>query len=157
MLMFWCVGLTLVMCMPMVFPDRDSAAFFNPTILEPIVRPSMVDMFIPANPFEALAAGTIPAVVLFSILFGMALMDLQGKEGLLRNMGLITKALTRVTMMVVKITPIGVFAMTAAAAGTMDVSEFARLQVYFTSYIGGCLFLTFVAFPMVVSSCTPFG
>jgi ABC-type amino acid transport substrate-binding protein len=39
----------------------------------------------------------------------------------------------------------------------MDVSEFARLQVYFTSYIGGCLFLTFVAFPILVASCTPFG
>jgi Na+/H+-dicarboxylate symporter/ABC-type amino acid transport substrate-binding protein len=157
MLMFWLVGLALVMCMPMVFPDRNSAAFFNPTVLEPIARPSMVDMFIPANPFEALAAGTIPAVVLFSILFGVALMSLQGKDGLLRNMNLITQALTRVTMMVVKITPIGVFAMTAAAAGTMDVSEFARLQVYFTSYIGGCLFLTFVAFPLLVASCTPFG
>ena len=139
------------------FPDRESAAFFNPSILEPPVRPSMLDMFIPANPFEALASGTIPAVVLFSILFGIALMGLQGKEGLLRNFGLITQALTRVTMMVVKVTPIGVFAMTAAAAGTMDVSEFARLQVYFTSYIGGCLFLTFIAFPMLVNICTPFG
>ena len=156
MLMFWVIGLALVMAMPSVFPDRQSATFFNPSVLEPVVRPSMIDMFIPANPFEALASGTIPAVVLFSILFGIALMGLQGKEGLLRNMGLITQALTRVTMMVVKITPIGVFAMTAAAAGTMDVSEFARLQVYFTTYIGGCLFLTFVAFPLLVSVCTPF-
>ncbi|RKX37135.1 MAG: hypothetical protein DRP64_17665 [Verrucomicrobia bacterium] len=156
MLVFWVVGLALVMAMPAVFPDRQSATFFNPSVLEVPVRPSMVDLFIPANPFEALAAGTIPAVVLFSILFGIALMGLQGKEGLLRNLDLVTQALTRVTMMVVKITPIGVFAMTAAAAGTMDVSEFARLQVYFTTYIGGSLFLTFVAFPLLVTTCTSF-
>ncbi len=156
MFVFWVVGLALVMAMPSVFPDRQSATFFNPSVLEVPVRPSLVDMFIPANPFEALAAGTIPAVVLFSILFGVALMGLQGKEGLLRNLDLVTQALTRVTMMVVKITPIGVFAMTAAAAGTMDVSEFARLQVYFTTYIGGCLFLTFVAFPLLLTTCTPF-
>ncbi len=156
MLVFWVVGLALVMVMPSVFPDRQSATFFNPSVLEVSVKPSMVDMFIPANPFEALAAGTIPAVVLFSILFGVALMGLKGKEGLLRNLGLVTEALTRVTMMVVKMTPVGVFAMTAAAAGTMDISEFARLQVYFTTYIGGCLFLTFVAFPLLVTTCTPF-
>lgn len=79
------------------------------------------------------------------------------KAPLLRVLSLITNRLTRVTMMVVKITPLGVFAMTAAAAGTMDVGEFARLQVYFITYIGGCLFLTFVAFPLLMSSLTPFG
>ena len=156
MLIFWVVGLSLVMVMPSVFPSRESATFFNPSVLEVYERPSLVDMFIPANPFEALAAGTIPAVVLFSILFGVGMMGLEGKGGLLRNLNLITQTLTRVTMMVVKITPIGVFAMTAAAAGTMDVSEFARLQVYFTTYIGGCLFLTFIAFPMLISILTPF-
>lgn len=156
MLMFWIIGLALVMVMPLVFPDRESATFFNPSVLEPPVTPSLLDMFIPSNPFEALANGTIPAVVLFSILFGIALMGLKGKDGLLRNFNLITQALTRVTMMVVKITPVGVFAMTAAAAGTMDISEFARLQVYFTSYIGGCIFLTFIAFPALVSILTPF-
>ena len=92
---------------------------------------------------------------LFSILFGVALMGLPSKEGLLRNLGLITEALTRVTGMIVKITPFGVFAMTAAAAGTMDIAEFASLQVYFTTYIGACLFLTFIAFPLVVTTCTP--
>jgi Na+/H+-dicarboxylate symporter/ABC-type amino acid transport substrate-binding protein len=157
MLVFWVLGLTLVMVTPAVFPDRQSATFFNPSVLETPVKPSMIDLFIPANPFEALATGTIPAVVLFSILFGVALMGLQEKEGFLRNLNLVTQALTRVTMMVVKITPVGVFAMTAAAAGTMDISEFGRLQVYFTSYIGDCLFLTFIVFPLLVTTCTPFG
>ncbi|MGE9289369.1 MAG: cation:dicarboxylate symporter family transporter, partial [Puniceicoccales bacterium] len=156
MIIFWVTGLSLVMAMPLVFPDRSSANFFNPSVLQHSERPSFLDMFIPANPFEALASGTIPAVVLFSILFGIALMGLKGKDGLLLNINLVTQALTRVTMMVVKITPIGVFAMTASAAGTMDISEFARLQVYFTSYIGGCLFLTFIAFPALVNIFTPF-
>jgi len=156
MLIFWGIGLTLVMLMPLTFPDRMGAAFFNPSALITPEKVSFVDLFIPANPFQALAAGTIPAVVLFSILFGVALMGVERKDGFLLNLGLITDVLTRVTGMVVKITPIGVFAMTAAAAGTMNVHDFAKLQVYFVTYIAACLFLTFVAFPLLVSLFTPF-
>jgi Na+/H+-dicarboxylate symporter len=156
MLIFWAIGLTLVMLMPMTFPDRQGAAFFNPSTLITPEKVSFVDLFIPANPFQALAAGTIPAVVLFSILFGVALMGAERKDGFLLNLGLITDVLTRVTGMVVKTTPIGVFAMTAAAAGTMDINDFAKLQVYFVTYISACIFLTFVAFPLLVSLFTPF-
>jgi Na+/H+-dicarboxylate symporter len=156
MLIFWTIGLTLVMLMPMTFPDRQGAAFFNPSTLITPEKVSFVDLFIPANPFQALASGTIPAVVLFSILFGVALMGVDRKDGFLLNLDLITKVLTRVTGMVVKITPIGVFAMTAAAAGTMNITDFAKLQVYFVTYIAACLFLTFVAFPILVSLFTPF-
>ncbi|MDF3130860.1 cation:dicarboxylase symporter family transporter [Kiritimatiellaeota bacterium B1221] len=157
MLIFWSFGLLYVILVPWTFPNRESAAFFNPSVLEEVEKMSMVDLFIPANPFQALAAGTIPAVVLFSILFGLALMEQEHKAGLLRNLDLITKTLTRVTLMVLKLTPFGIFAMTAAAAGTMDPAEFARLQVYFYAYIGSCLFLTFVAFPLITSTLTPFG
>ena len=156
MLVFWCVGLTLVVVMPSVFPNRQSAAFFNPSVLDVAQKPSFVDLFIPSNPFQALAAGTIPAVVLFSILFGTALMGLPGKDGFLRNLDLVAQALTRVAMIVMKTTPIGVFAMTAAAAGTMELSEIARLQVYFTTYIGASLFLALFVFPMLVGIFTPF-
>ncbi len=156
MLMFWLVGLTWVLLTPFAFPNRESASFFNPSILEVVEQPRLVDLFIPANPFQALSSGTIPAVVLFSILFGVALMELEGKQRILGPLQLVTTALTRVTMMVVKLTPIGVFAMTAEAAGTMELAEFARLQVYFTSYIGGCLLLSFVVFPLLVSVFTPY-
>jgi Na+/H+-dicarboxylate symporter len=156
MLIFWAIGLTIVMLMPMTFPDRQGAAFFNPTTLITPEKVSFVDLFIPANPFQALASGTIPAVVLFSILFGVALMGAERKDGFLMNLGLITDVLTRVTGMVVKTTPIGVFAMTAAAAGTMNINDFAKLQVYFVTYIAACIFLTFLAFPLLISLFTPF-
>lgn len=45
--------------------------------------------------------------------------------------------------------------MSAAAAGTMGVDEFASMQVYLISYFVLCLLLTFVILPWIVCSLTP--
>lgn len=55
-----------------------------------------------------------------------------------------------------EITPLGVFALTATAAGTLDGNDVIRLRVYFVAYIGCCSFLIFVAFPLMMSVITPF-
>lgn len=156
LLVFWIIGLTVVVLMAMTFPDRQSATFFNPGMVQEVADVSLVEMFVPSNPFEALATSAIPAVVLFSILFGLALIAIPKKEAVLDVFGVMSKTLQRVTGFVVKITPLGVFGLTAAAAGTLDGDDVIRLQVYFVAYIGCCMFLTFVAFPMIMSMLTPF-
>ncbi len=156
LVLFWTIGLSMVVLMTLTFPDRESATFFNPGMVEPKEDVALLDMFIPSNPFEALATSAIPAVVLFSILFGLALIGIQDKAGLLANLSVVSKTLQRVTAFVVKITPIGVFGLTASAAGTLNIDDVVRLQVYFVAYIGTCLFLAFLAFPLVMSTLTPF-
>ena len=156
LVLFWGIGLSVVVLMTLTFPDRESASFFNPAMVEPKQEVALLEMFIPSNPFEALATSAIPAVVLFSILFGLALIGIPEKESLLGNVRVIASTLQRVTAFVVKITPIGVFGLTASAAGTLNVEDVVRLQVYFVSYIGTCIFLAFVAFPLVMSTLTPF-
>jgi len=61
-----------------------------------------------------------------------------------------------VTGMVVQLTPIGIFAIAAAAAGTMSVEEFGRLQVYLISFNVSCLLLTFLILPLMLQPVTPF-
>lgn len=61
-----------------------------------------------------------------------------------------------VTQFVVKLTPIGVFALAAAAAGTMTIAEFERLQVYLVVFTAGAFVLTFWLVPMLISTLTPF-
>ncbi|MEM1221346.1 MAG: cation:dicarboxylase symporter family transporter [Verrucomicrobiota bacterium] len=156
LLVFWAIGLTVVVFIAMTFPNRESASFFNPVMVQEAEEVSLVEMFIPSNPFEAMATSAIPAVVLFSILFGLALIAIPKKEAVLDVFGVISKTLQRVTGFIVKITPLGVFGLTAAAAGTLEGGDVIRLQVYFIAYIGCCLFLTFVAFPILMSILTPF-
>ncbi|MEM8867246.1 MAG: cation:dicarboxylase symporter family transporter, partial [Verrucomicrobiota bacterium] len=156
LVVFWAIGLTVVVLMATTFPERESATFFNPGMLQPSEEVSLVEMFVPSNPFEAMATSAIPAVVLFSILFGLALIAVPKKEAVLDVFGVISKTLQRVTGFIVKITPWGVFGLTAAAAGTLDGGDVIRLEVYFFAYIGCCLFLTFLAFPVLMSLLTPF-
>jgi Na+/H+-dicarboxylate symporter len=67
-----------------------------------------------------------------------------------------SKTLTRITMMVVKVTPIGVFAITANAAGTLTIEEFGRLQSFIVPYIVATLLLTFWVLPGLAAAITPF-
>ncbi len=90
-------------------------------------------------------------MVLFSILMGM-----KDKEALLQALSTASQALIRMTNLIVKLTPVGVFAITAAAAGTMTIEEFGRLQVYLVSFNIAALFLTFWVLPMMVTPLTPF-
>jgi Na+/H+-dicarboxylate symporter len=65
---------------------------------------------------------------------GIALMGIEKKATLLEMSDTAAQALIRRTNHIVKLTPVGVFAITAAAAGTMTIEEFGRLQVYLVSF-----------------------
>ncbi|MHC4901628.1 MAG: cation:dicarboxylate symporter family transporter, partial [Planctomycetota bacterium] len=85
-----------------------------------------------------------------------ALMTVPGKESVIDLLSVFTTALMRVNLFVVKLTPIGVFALSASAAGTLTLEEFSRLQAYLITYILTALLLTFWILPMLLSACTPF-
>ena len=50
-----------------------------------------------------------------------------------------------------KLTPLGVFAVVASAAGTMSFEELARLQVFLVLYVLMAVLLTFWLFPALTS------
>ena len=147
MLIFWGISFFMVLVMPLSFPEWETAAFFSTSLVEVPQKVDFLQIYIPANPFYALANNLVPAVVLFSILFGVVLMGIKEKEALIHALDVAAEALIRVTNLIVKLTPYGVFAISAAAAGTMTVEEFGRLQVYFITFNLAALFLTFWSYP----------
>lgn len=155
-LVFWGISFVMVLLLPLSFPQWESAAFFSSSILEMPKKVDFLDLYIPSNPFSSLANNVVPAVVLFSILLGIALMGMKNKGTLLMALETASKALIRVTNLVVNLTPIGLFAIMASTAGTMTVGEFGRLQVYLVSYNIAAVILTFWILPMLVTPFTPF-
>ncbi len=103
-----------------------------------------------------MANNVVPAVVLFSILLGVALMGIKDKDVLLKSLATASEALVKVTSIIVKLTPLGVFAISAAAAGTLTVEQFGRLQVYIVSFNLAVLLLTFGILPLLLIPVTPF-
>ena len=71
-------------------------------------------------------------------------------------LSILSNALTRVAHFVVYLTPIGVFAIAASAAGTMTMEEFGRLQAYMITFIVAAALLTFWILPVLASTFTPF-
>ena len=64
-------------------------------------------------------------------------------------------ALMNITGFIGRLAPYGVFAITASVAGTIDVTELARLQVYLVIYVALALILSLWVIPGLIASLTP--
>jgi len=156
MVVIWVVTIITVLVFASVFPEWQSGAFYSPSMLENHAAPNYIDMYIPANPFNSLADNVVPAIVFFSLAVGVALIGMSGKEALLDDFKVFTEALTRLSKAIVEFTPLGVFGITASAAGTISMEQLTMLQVYFVTYALGCVVLTIIIFPLLMTLVTPF-
>ncbi len=152
----WVVAIIVVLALPLAFPTTESASFFSTAMVEKVKPVNFLDIYIPSNLFFSMTNNMIPAVVLFSVLLGVALIKNPKKKNLTDMLSVIADGLTGVTVMVVKLTPIGVFALVARAAGTLSIDELMKIQVYVVSFIAGILLITFVVLPLMVTALTPF-
>jgi Na+/H+-dicarboxylate symporter/ABC-type amino acid transport substrate-binding protein len=151
----WLIALTYAMLVPLMFPTVETAAFFSTTLLEHRPPFNFVDLYIPANPFHSLANNIVPAVVLFSIVLGVAVIGLERKPVLLDLLHVVSAALSRATRFIVQLTPYGLFAIAATAAGTLSLEQLGRLQVYLVAYVGVALLVSLWVLPGLVAALTP--
>ena len=131
LLLLWGIGCATIMMMWIAFPAWETGAFFSSTLIDPVEEVAYLDLYVPSNPFKSLSQNHVPAVVLFCLLFGAALILVDNKEPLLEICDVVSKGLRQLNGFIVKLTPIGIFGIAAGAAGTMTLQEFGRLQAYF--------------------------
>lgn len=156
LLLIWAAVLVIVLATPLAFPDWPAASYFSATLVEERTSFDFIGAYIPANPFRSLSEGIVPAVVFFSIAFGLALMASERKAVLLESFLAAQDALRRVTSAVVRLAPYGLFAIAAEAAGTMAPGRLAGLQVYVVIHVLLSLLLAFWVLPALVAAVTPF-
>lgn len=156
LLLFCGLALAVVAVMPLAFPAFKDATFFTHTLTEPRQPFAFADLFFTANPFHALANSIVPAIVLFSSAIGIALIGVEDKAPALKLLRTLEAAVGRITRFVVDLTPIGVLAIAAVAAGTLDPAMLVRLQVYFVTFGIAALLLAFIVLPLCVTAMTPF-
>jgi Na+/H+-dicarboxylate symporter/ABC-type amino acid transport substrate-binding protein len=151
----WSLALGCALLMPVTFPPIESASFFSTTLLERAPPLDLVDLYIPANPFFALANNIVPAVVFFSIVVGVALIGVPQKQALLEVLHTVVDTLARVMRIVARLTPYGLFAIAATTAGSIRLEQADRLQVYLVAYTALALLLSLWILPGLVSALTP--
>ena len=155
LLAFWALAILLMVIVSLALPSITGASFFSPdhdTLL--VQQQDFVTTFIPTNVFRALTNEYVPAVVVFCLFFGAALMMTPKKEPVLDFLDLCASGISRVNLFLIRIAPLGLFALTAAAAGTMRVEELSRLQAYLLIFVAASMVATFGALPVFVTSLT---
>ena len=150
----WLVALVFMFLIPLSFPVSQNASFFSTTIVERRAPFGFIDLYIPSNPFRSLAENIVPAVVLFSVLVGVALMRVERKHVILDVFDVAGESLTRVARMTSRLTPYGLFAIAASAAGTMSLDQLGRLQVYLVAYVLVAMLLALWVLPSLVAALT---
>ena len=111
-------------------------------------------MYIPANPFNALANNVVPAVVLFSVVVGVALIGVEPKATLLEVLRTAATMIARATHVVVGLTPYGLFAIAAVAAGTLTLEEMQRIQIYLVTYVSMATIVALWILPGLIATLT---
>jgi Na+/H+-dicarboxylate symporter/ABC-type amino acid transport substrate-binding protein len=154
-LVLWGLSITFALLIPLSFPESENASFFSTAMLEKRPDFNFVDLYIPANPFHSLANSIVPAIVLFSIFVGIALISVPHKQPLLEVMRVAMEAVSRTTRFIVRLTPYGIFAIAAHAAGTLSMEQLERIEIYLISYIFVASLLALWVLPGLVSAVTP--
>jgi len=156
MLALWAISLATVLVLPLSLPEWKAGSFFSASLVETPEKFDFLGLYLPTNPFHSLANNVVPAVVVFSILVGVALIRSSRKELILAPLNVLGETLSNISTFVVRLAPWGTFALTAGAAGRLSPAELARVFGYISSYTAGVVFLTFVVLPGFIVAITPF-
>ena len=155
LIVFWAIAILLIMTVSITLPPIEGASFFSPDHEQLNVEgQDFITTFIPTNVFHSLSREYVPAVVVFCLFFGSALMLTPRKEPLLEFMDLCAEGISRVNYFLVRMAPVGLFTLTASAAGTMHIEEFYRLQAYLVMFLIACVIATFGAMPLLLTGLT---
>ena len=152
----WCIALLFAFLIPVAFPEIETASFFSTTLVERRQPFNFIDIFIPSNPFNSLANNIVPAVVLFSVFLGIALIGVERKQILLDVLAVAKEGLSNATKFIVTLTPYGIFAIAANTAGTLNLEQLGRIQVYLITYVLMALLVALWVLPGLVAALTPF-
>jgi len=155
MALFWVVPLLLVAVMSLSFPNLKTASFYSGPAAPPPEPESLINTYIPANPFQAMANTVVPAVVFFSLCMGIALIGLEKKQPFLDALELLLQVFARIVSFVTRLAPVGVFALTANAAGTVRLENLALIGAYLFVYLVAAVLLVFWIVPWLVRALTP--
>ncbi|NWF84712.1 MAG: cation:dicarboxylase symporter family transporter [Bryobacteraceae bacterium] len=153
--LLWVVGIGLAFLTPLAFPNVENATFFSAAMTEKHAPFDFLGLYIPSNPFHSLANNIVPAVVLFSVVLGVALIGVERKQPLMDALGIIGAALSRATRFIVRLTPVGIFAVGAYAAGTLSVEQIARIEVFLVTYVLIAVLAAVWIIPGLISALTP--
>lgn len=116
--------------------------------------PGTLSLIVPGTKIYDIFNNIVPIIVIFSVVFGMAIMHLKEKDPLLSLLERVNNSLDRIIKWISIVSPIGIFAHVAYVTGTVDFHDLGKLQLYIGIIIGLTVFLSIWVLPTIVSCLT---
>ncbi len=149
----WTINIMMIYATYLIFPQAKGGQIAG-YIAGNIPSINFAELLIPDNIFYDLSNNVIPAIVIFSLLIGIALMQLKEKQFLIQGFQLAVDALTKITGWIARITPIGTFLIIASQAGTIQFDTIKQVSSYIILYILCACLIVFWIFPRITSMLT---
>ncbi len=149
----WSINICVIYLINYVFPHSKTTQMSGYVSTE-TPQLNFAELLIPDNIFYDLSNNIIPAIVIFSLLIGIALMYLKEKHTLMYCFENFVEALTRITSWIARITPFGTFLIIANQVGTVQLSTVKQVSTYIILYILGVSLIVFWVFPRLINMLT---
>ena len=149
----WVINICMIYMTVFLFPRSHGMVHASYSSLAPSTI-NFAELLIPDNIFYALSNNVVPAVVMFGVLLGIALMHLREKQSILSVLDALVEALTRITGWVSRITPLGTFLIIADRVGTIQIATVKQISTYLILYILCICLLVFWIIPRIVAMLT---
>jgi len=109
---------------------------------------------VPPNVFEAASKGNMLGIIFFSLLFGFTLLkiDSEATHTLANFWRGLFHALMRMTHLVMKAMPLGVFFLVAKVIATQGVQQLGALVYFFVTVLCGLIIFCLVILPLLLKS-----
>ncbi|HSX03145.1 MAG TPA: cation:dicarboxylase symporter family transporter [Rhabdochlamydiaceae bacterium] len=147
------INITMIYLIKWVFPAGKGGAPIS-YVLKEVSPLDFANLLIPDNIFSDLSNNIVPAIVVFSLLVGIALMSIAEKQSVMLSLETVLKALTRITHWIARITPFGTFIIMANQMGTAQFHTIKQMATYIILYILGTGLVVFWIGPRLVSMLT---
>ncbi|MGF1613643.1 MAG: dicarboxylate/amino acid:cation symporter [Gammaproteobacteria bacterium] len=110
----------------------------------------LIDL-VPSNPVAAMASGSMLQVIVFALLFGVAVAAAgEGGRHVLNFFGDLNAVIMRMVELVMKLAPVGVFALIAKTFATQGIDVLGPLLGYFLVVVGALLIHSLGTFSVVI-------
>ena len=137
---------------------ESASSMASASTFEPKTAPSVKETFInvvPSNPIAAMADGKMLQVILFALLFGLALSKAGASGEKLRAFfSDLNDVMMRLISMIIALTPIGVFCLMTQLGATLGLAEIAKVAMYFATIVIALLVHASLVYPLLLKTLT---
>lgn len=118
---------------------------------EPKTVIEIIREIVPDNLFNAAAKGNVLPIILFSIVFGVALSSVGEKaKPVINFFESLNAVIMRITGWIIRLAPLGVFALMAYMVGEMGFSVMKNLALYMATVLVGLAIHSVITLPVIL-------